>query len=73
MPQQDVSIARYFADLPDPRVDRLAITHKSEAVGASGRNPLGNAAADDHEPQNQRSNSPAITAAEVWLSGVVGN
>ncbi|QEL19180.1 ISAs1 family transposase [Limnoglobus roseus] len=22
MPRQDVSIARYFADLPDPRVDR---------------------------------------------------
>ena len=22
MPQQDVSIARYFADLPDPRIDR---------------------------------------------------
>src|SRR5215207_7391211 len=22
MPSQDVSIARYFADLPDPRVDR---------------------------------------------------
>jgi len=22
MPTQDVSIARYFADLPDPRIDR---------------------------------------------------
>ncbi len=29
MPQQDVSIARYFADLPDPRVDRT----KKHALG----------------------------------------
>src|SRR5215218_1686560 len=29
MPQQDVSIARYFADLPDPRIDRT----KKHALG----------------------------------------
>ena len=29
MPKQDVSIARYFADLPDPRVDRT----KKHALG----------------------------------------
>jgi predicted transposase YbfD/YdcC len=32
MPQQDVSIARYFADLPDPRVDRTKKHHLGDIL-----------------------------------------
>lgn len=39
MPKQDVSIARHFADLPDPRVDRRigSAARLSQVVAAWGK------------------------------------
>jgi hypothetical protein len=60
MPQQDVSIARYFADLPDPRIDR---TKKHFLLDILAIAPCTNIAGADSREEVQRFGEAKIT----WL------